>query len=357
MAVQTPGEKLVVNGKATGGPSLLRAPDGHGAAESLTRWLLVGALTLAAATLPFWSSAEYRDYILNLAIILMLSALGGLSFNLLGGYAGQVSFGHAAFFGISSYAFALLFQKAAFHPFLAMFLAAALSTMVCVPLGLILFRLRGAYFALSMLAFAEISRLIAQEWSSVTNGAAGLLFFSAFPDKATNYWILLAMVAVSIAGTWLLVNSKPGAYFLAIREDEDAAEALGINTTRYKLLAFMASAFMMGLAGAFYASYFAYLEPNVVFNSVNFSLNVLIVTLIGGIGRLFGPVVGAAVLVLTTEVFVHAFGEGNVLMSGILLILVMLFMPEGLVGRLHKEIERGRVAWRRHSSAPVSRVD
>ena len=355
--MQTPGEKLVVNGKATGGPSLLRAADGRGAAESLTRWLLVGALTLAAATLPFWSSAEYHDYILNLAIILMLSALGGLSFNLLGGYAGQVSFGHAAFFGISSYAFALLFQKAAFNPFLAMFLAAALSTMVCVPLGLILFRLRGAYFALSMLAFAEISRLIAQEWSSVTNGAAGLLFFSAFPDKATNYWILLAMVAGSIAGTWLLVNSKPGAYFLAIREDEDAAEALGINTTRYKLLAFMSSAFMMGLAGAFYASYFAYLEPNVVFNSINFSLNVLIVTLIGGIGRLFGPVVGAAVLVLTTEVFVHAFGEGNVLMSGILLILVMLFMPEGLVGRLHKEIEHGRFAWGRQSSAPMSRVD
>ena len=246
--------------------------------------------------------------------------------------------------GYLSYAFALLFQQAALNPFLAMFLAAGLSSVVCVPLGLILFRLRGAYFALSMLAFAEIARLIAQEWTSVTNGAAGLLYFSAF-DKSTNYWVLLTMVIGSIVGTWLLVRSKPGAYFLAIREDQDAAEALGINTTRYKLLAFMVSAFMMGLAGAFYASYFAYLEPNVVFNSINFSLNVLIVTLIGGIGRLFGPVVGAAVLVLTTEIFVHVFGEGNVLMSGILLILVMLFMPEGLVGRLHKEIDRGRFAW------------
>jgi branched-chain amino acid transport system permease protein len=195
-----------------------------------------------------------------------------------------------------------------------------------------------------MLAFAEITRLIAQEWTSVTNGAAGLLFFSPF-DKATNYWVLLAMLIGSIIGTWLLVRSKPGAYFLAIREDQDAAEALGINTTRYKLLAFMVSAFMMGLGGAFYASYFAYLEPNVVFNAINFSLNVLIVTLIGGIGQLFGPVVGAAVLVLTTEVFVHVFGEGNVLMSGILLILVILFMPEGLVGRLHKEIDRRRFSW------------
>jgi hypothetical protein len=98
----------------------------------------------------------------------------------------------------------------------------------------------------------------------------------------------------------------------------------------------MASAFMMGLAGAFYASYFAYLEPNVVFNSISFSLNVLIVTLIGGIGLLFGPLVGSAVVVLTNEVFVHVFGEGNVLMSGVLLILFMLFMPEGLVGRLQK---------------------
>jgi branched-chain amino acid transport system permease protein len=107
---------------------------------------------------------------------------------------------------------------------------------------------------------------------------------------------------------------------------------------------------MMGLAGAFYASYYAYLEPNVVFNSINISLNVLIVTLIGGIGRLLGPLVGATILVLTNEIFVHVFGEGNVLMSGILLIVFMLFMPEGLIGRLQKEIDRGRLAWRRQSS-------
>jgi branched-chain amino acid transport system permease protein len=316
-------------------------------AELLQRWLLLGLLLLAAATMPLWSPANYRDYLLNLAIFVMLTGLGGVSFNLLGGYAGQISFGHAAFFGISAYAFALLFQQAALNPFLAIFLAAGVSAAVCVPLGLILFRLRGAYFALSMLAFAEIVRLIAQEWTAVTNGAAGILFFSAFPDRAANYWLLLTMLVGSILATWLLVRSKPGAYFLAIREDEDAAEALGVNTTRYKLLAFMVSAFMMGLAGAFYAAYFAYLEPNVVFNSINFSLNVLIVTLIGGIGLLFGPLVGAAVVVLTNEVFVHVFGEGNVLMSGVLLILFMLFMPEGLVGRLQKEIDRGGLMWRR----------
>jgi branched-chain amino acid transport system permease protein len=350
--VQDPGSEAAAKAEGTA------IADTRGlslSAAVLLRSLSFGLLVFLAATMPFWSSAEYRDYILNLAIIVMLSALGGLSFNLLGGYAGQISFGHAAFFGISAYAFALLFQQAALNPFLAMFLAAGLSSVVCIPLGLILFRLRGAYFALSMLAFAEIARLIAQEWTSVTNGAAGLLFFSPF-DKATNYWVLLTMVIGSIIGTWLLVRSKPGAYFLAIREDPDAAEALGIDTTRYKLLAFMVSAFMMGLAGAFYASYFAYLEPNVVFNAINFSLNVLIVTLIGGIGQLFGPVIGAAVLVLTTEIFVHVFGEGNVLMSGILLILVILFMPEGLVGRLHKEIDRGRFARQRHRSTPAKKV-
>jgi branched-chain amino acid transport system permease protein len=353
--VQEPGGEAGV-GAGSGAAALARASDIPLSTALLLRWLLLGLLVVLAATMPFWASTQYHDYILNLAITVMLSALGGLSFNLLGGYTGQVSFGHAAFFGISAYAFALLFQQAALNPLLAMLLAACLSSVVCVPLGLILFRLRGAYFALSMLAFAEISRLIAQEWTSVTNGAAGLLYFSPY-GKVTNYWILLVMIIGSILGTWLLVRSKPGTYFLAIREDPDAAEALGINTTRYKLLAFMVSAFMMGLAGAFYASYFAYLEPNVVFNSINLSLNVLIVTLIGGIGRLFGPVVGAAVLVLTTEVFVHAFGEGNVLMSGILLILVMLFMPEGLVGRLSKEIERGRSAWRRSRSTPRMKAD
>src|SRR4051812_25243620 len=128
-------------------------------AELLQRWLLLGLLVLAAATMPLWSPANYRDYLLNLAIFVMLTGLGGVSFNLLGGYAGQISFGHAAFFGISAYAFALLFQQAALNPFLAIFLAAGVSAAVCVPLGLILFRLRGAYFALSMLAFAEIVRL------------------------------------------------------------------------------------------------------------------------------------------------------------------------------------------------------
>ncbi len=315
-------------------------------------WLIIGALVLIAATLPFWSPAEYRDYVLNLAITIFLAAIGGLSFNLLGGYAGQISFGHAAFFGISSYAYALLFKEAGVNPFVGMVLAAALSSVICVPLGLILFRLRGAYFALSMLAFAEIARLVAQEWSSVTNGAAGLLYLAAFPQKSSNYWILLVILIAVTAATWLLARSKAGAYFLAIREDQDAAEALGINTTGYKLLAFIVSAFMMGLAGAFYASYYAYLEPNVVFNSINISLNVLIVTLIGGIGRLFGPLVGAAVLVLTNEFFVHVFGEGNVLMSGILLILFMLFMPEGIIGRLQKEIDRSRLARRRRQ--PIS---
>jgi branched-chain amino acid transport system permease protein len=306
---------------------------------------------VVVATLPLWSPAGYRDYILNLGVTVMLTALGGLSFNLLGGYAGQVSFGHAAFFGLSAYAFAILFQKAGVNPLLAMVLAATFSSLVCIPLGLILFRLRGAYFALSMLAFAEIMRLIAQEWTSVTNGAAGMLFFSAFPDKATNYWIVFLMLVAAALVTWLLVRGKAGAYFLAIREDEDAAETLGIDSLRYKLLAFVVSAFIMGAGGAFYASYYAYLEPNVVFNATNFSLNALIVTLVGGIGRLSGPIVGAAALVLTTEVFIHVFGEGNILVSGILLILVMLFMPEGLVGWLHKMMSRRSASLRRSAAS------
>jgi branched-chain amino acid transport system permease protein len=352
-SVQEPGSEVSMKARAAADP--IAHPYGLTViAALLPRWLLLGLIVLVAATMPFWAPLEYRDYVLNLAITVMLSTLGGLSFNLLGGYAGQVSFGQAAFFGISAYAYALLFQQGGLNPVLAMFLAAVLSAVICIPLGLILFRLQGAYFALSMLGFAEIARLIAQEWTSLTNGAAGLLYLAAFPDKSTNYWVLLTLVVGSLVGTWLLVRAKPGAYFLAIREDQNAAEALGINTILYKVLAFMVSAFMIGLAGAFYASYFAYLEPNIVFSSINISLNVLIVTLIGGIGRLFGPVVGAAVLVLTNEGFVYVFGEGNVLMSGILLILFMLFMPEGLVGRLQKEFDRGRLIWRRQRATPIT---
>lgn len=310
-------------------------------------WSIVGILfLLSAATLPIWISGGNRAYVLNLAILIGISAIGGISFNLLGGYAGQISFGHAAFYGVGAYSFARFFDSASIEFFPALTLAALFTAIVSLPVGWVLLRLSGAYFALSMLAYAEVLRLIAQVWRPVTNGAAGYLFPSAFTDRAIFYWVTFGVALLCLAMSWLILQGRPGAYLLAIREDQDVAASLGIPVHRLKVFAFFVSAFFMGLAGAMYAAYFAYLEPGIVFNGLTISLSALIVTLIGGIGTLMGPVVGAIILSITTEASIIYLGDANLLAAGVLLVAVILMMPEGVVGSIQARLvgDSARVA-------------
>ncbi|MBI5166751.1 MAG: branched-chain amino acid ABC transporter permease [candidate division NC10 bacterium] len=275
-------------------------------------------------------------YFLHMAILFLLWVVLGASWNLLGGYGGQVSFGHAAFFGVGAYTSSLLFTKAGILPWLGMILGGIGGVIIAIPIGFICFRLRGPFFALSMLALSESLRLVALNWRSLTEGAVGILLPPLFKSKIPYYYIILAVAAITLIVIYKVVDSKLGFYLVAIREDQDAAESLGIDTTTYKVLALLISAFFTGMAGSFYANYMAYIDPSIVFSIVDISIAMILVAVRGGVGTLLGPGVGALVIVVLSEVFRTLFAAANLIIYGILIILVILFMPEGVVGGLKR---------------------
>jgi len=260
----------------------------------------------------------------------------GQSWNLLGGYTGQASFGHAAFFGMGAYGAGLLFLKLGISTWYGIIIGSILAAVLAIPLGIICFRLRGPYFALSMLASAEVLRLITTNWRSFTNGPVGILVIPSFRSKIPYYYIILALALFTIFLLRKIINSKLGCYLVAIRENQDAAESLGINSARYKLISLIISGFLAGLAGSFYMNYIGYIDPYIVFSLVDISITAILVVMIGGAGTFWGPVIGALVMVLAGEGFRLAFGQAHVLIYGILIILIIIFMPCGIVGRLSK---------------------
>jgi branched-chain amino acid transport system permease protein len=295
------------------------------------------AAVLLAAGMIFPLLFSSNAYVLNVATIALIFAITGSSWNLLGGYAGQPSFGHAAFFGVGAYTFAVLFPNGGLWTIAGMMVGGIGAIAVALPIGLLIFRLRGPYFALSMLAFAEILRLVAQNWNSVTMGASGFLLSPTLESKVAHYYLALVALVVLLAITASMAVSRSGFYFLAIREDQDVAEALGVNTVAYKMLALVVSAFFTGVAGAIYANYFAYIEPNVVFSIVEISLATYLIAVLGGMGTILGPLIGSVVLTSVGEVLRVFTGTGNILFYGILIVVVVLFMPDGMMGVLRGE--------------------
>jgi len=296
-------------------------------------WRWVGAI-LGAVVLLGFPIVVPDVYLQHLAILFLLWVTLGTSWNLLGGYAGQISFGHAAFFGMGAYTSSLLFAKLGFPPWPGMLLGGVAGVLLAVPMGYICFRLRGPFFALSMLALSEFLRLVALNWRDLTEGAVGILLPPFFISKLPYYYIGVALAAATMLATWVLVDSKVGFYLLAIREDQDAAEALGIDTTWYKLVALMASAFFTAMAGSYYANYMAYIDPPIVFSIVDLSIAMILVAVLGGMGTLLGPVVGALVIVTLSEAFRAYFAAAHLIVYGVLIIVAIVFMPEGIVGSL-----------------------
>jgi branched-chain amino acid transport system permease protein len=273
------------------------------------------------------------DYYLGLIILIMMWSVLGLSWNLLGGYAGQISFGHAVFFGVGAYTACLLYTKLGVPLWIGFITAGLAGAIIAVPIGLICLRLRGPYFALSVLALSEVLRLLTLHWKSFTEGAVGILLISPVMDSKKGYYYLIwGLLVLTVLAISYIIKTRAGYYFVAIREDEDAAKALGIFTVRYKLLALIISAFFTGVVGSFYANYTTFIDPYIVFSIVDISIAVVLVVALGGIGTFWGPVVGAMVVVSFSEGFRHFFPETHVLVYGILIILVILFLPEGIVG-------------------------
>jgi branched-chain amino acid transport system permease protein len=309
----------------------------------MRRAAAVAVVALLMMAPPFLTS---NQFLLHLAITVLLWTLLGVSWNLLGGFAGQVSFGHATFFGVGAYVTMILYLRLGLAPWYGMALGGAAAVLVSLPIGLICFRLRGPYFSLSTLAVAEIVRLIALNWDALTNGPVGLLITALPPvrlggrvldweSKAPFYFIIAALAALAMLATWRLSRARLGAYLLAIREDEDAAESVGIDTVRAKVLTLALSAFFTGLAGGFYGLYFRYVDPDAVF-PIALSVEMVFIAVVGGLATVIGPVIGAVFLTTLGELFRERFQVGHLIFYGLFMMLAIRYLPEGIWGGVRR---------------------
>lgn len=281
------------------------------------------------------------NVVLNFLIYTLIVALGAQGWNLLGGMAGQNSFGHAAFFGTGAYVISLWQINLGMGAWSGFVLAIAAGALVGWIVGFLSFRagLRGSYFALVTLAFAEVLRVLSNS-ASFTGGAAGRLLpinlgaeNFQFADRTHYYWVALTMVAAGLILMRWITLSRFGARLVAVRENEDAARALGINVLRAKLGAITISAAMTAAAGGLYVQYFLYIDPILVFGP-KISVEVLLASMVGGLGTVFGPLVGTFAL--------HLLGEGakfftgeipgiDLAIYGCVLIGAVCFLPRGLL--------------------------
>jgi branched-chain amino acid transport system permease protein len=288
-------------------------------------------------------------FYMHLMIMVLMWTVLGAAWNILGGFAGQVSFGHSAFLGAGAYTTMILYLSLGISPWYGIVLAGIVAALIAVPIGLICFRLRGPYFALSTLAVAEIIRLVALNWESLTNGPVGLLITTLPPvtfagnpidwESKTPFYYIAAIIAIAaLAATWVLARSRLGAYVLAISEDIESAEALGINTVQARVSALALSAFLAGAAGGFYAMYFRYIDPDAVF-SIALSVEMVFIAVVGGLTTVMGPLIGAIFLVTLGETFRTHFMWGHLIFYGLFMMVAIRYMPEGIWGKLRLIIE------------------
>lgn len=299
--------------------------------------LFVVFAVIAAA--PFVIMSEFW---LNVVIMTLYAALLGQAWNILAGYGGQFSFGHAAFFGTGAYAVAVLQVQLGINPWLGLLAGGLLAGAVAAFVGFCTFRygLRGSYFALATLAFAEVLRILANSlW--FTGAGVGLLIpleravsNLQFQDRAGYFWLIWTLALAAFLAVWWIGNSRFGAQLMAVRDNEDAARALGVSAFRVKMGAIVLSGFFSGLAGVFYAQYFLYLDPIIAYGPA-ISITSLLVPIIGGIGTLFGPLLGAVGVHAISEIAGGLFGDVpgiSLALYGAVLMVMVLFMPRGLAG-------------------------
>jgi branched-chain amino acid transport system permease protein len=280
------------------------------------------------------------DYQLQVLFRIYLFAALGLAWNLVGGYAGQLSLGHAAYFGAGAYGLAL-FTRLGLPLWAAFVLLVAVAAGFALLIGGVSFCRRGPYFTLSTIAFAEVLHAAAKNLPGVTGGDVGVQVPPLFHEHVNRSFYLCAVVltAVTFAATVLISRSRFGYYLMAIREDQDTALSVGVNTWRTKLHALLLSAGFTALAGALYGSLFLFIVPDQVL-SIDISNEIAIVAMLGGAGTAAGPLVGSLVLESAAELFKSVFQEAHLLIYGLLLVVVVLFLPEGIVGSVAAVLRR-----------------
>lgn len=299
-------------------------------------------IAIVVAVLAAVPLIVHSNTTLNFLVVTLLIALAGQGWNILGGYGGQYSFGHAAFFGTGAYVTAILQVRYGVNAWPGFAAGIAAGALVGAVIGALTFRagLRGSYFALVTLAFAEVLRIIASV-APITGAGVGTLIkldlhASAFQfeSRAVFYWVILALLAVSLVIARVIELTRFGAWLIAVRENEDAARALGVDAFKVKLGAMTISAAITAAAGCFYAQYFLFIDSGIAYGT-RMSIEALLTPIIGGAGTVFGPLVGALVVKALGEVATTVAGDApglNLIVYGCVLVLVIAFAPRGLIG-------------------------
>lgn len=304
--------------------------------------LLLAAGLAAAIVYPLM----VPNYLITVGMLMFFAAFIGQSWNVAGGFAGQTSFGHAVFFGVGAYTSTILHVSHGWNPWLAWLVAIALGGAVGAAIAMLSFRagLRGSYFALITLAFAEVFRILANS-AEFTRGGLGILIKAdprpenfQFKDPIWIYYLALGLCVISLLIAWHLTRSRFGARLVAIRENEDAARALGIDVFTEKVKVLALSGAMCAAGGTFYAQKYLYVDPGIAFG-VDKSVEMLLVTMVGGAGTIFGPLIGAVALTGINEATRYAAAAIpalknvqplSLIVYGIMLILIVARLPDGL---------------------------
>ncbi len=307
---------------------------------SLQLALLAGLL--AVCSIPaFLPGAGERTYLFDILFTLNMAILLASSWNILGGFAGQVSFGHAGFYGIGAYTLAIITLHLHWSPWLALPFSGAGAVLAALIVGSVSFRLRGPYFALATLALAEVAKLVAEGLRGLTQGTQGIVITQAplwgCPPDGPFYFLLSLLLAGLGVGLSLLIRHSDLHYLLrAVGDNEDAAAAAGVNSWQAKMLALGASAFLAGLAGGLGALHTGFIDPESGFDMAK-TVEPIFMTIVGGIGTVAGPLLGALLLVPVGELLRSQFATAHLLFYGIMLVIFARFMPKGLMGLFRKK--------------------
>jgi branched-chain amino acid transport system permease protein len=302
-------------------------------------YLLLTAVFVILMLLPLFLD----NYALGIFVMIFFWAYVGQSWNVLTGYTGHISLGHALYVGVGAYTSTYLAQTFGLSPWFGMLLGGIVAGIIALMLGFLGFRfsIRGVYFVIMTIAFAEITRLIVSHIEALGSFTGIFLDFNPsfwnfqFRGNIPYYYISFGFMLASLVAVRLIETSKLGRFIVAIRENEEAAQALGVNTFKYNMIAIAISAFMTSLAGAFYANYIYYLHPNTLFG-IGMSIDLILRPIVGGLGTLFGPMLGSFILTPLSEISRAYFAKGgleglHLVLYGILTILVVLFMPKGII--------------------------
>jgi branched-chain amino acid transport system permease protein len=307
--------------------------------SKLNGWLDITVFALVVALIPQITSS---GVVLNFVMMALYAGLMAQAWNILGGFGGQFSFGHALFFGTGAYVQAIVQMQFGLSPWLALAIAIVAGALVALFIGALSFRygLKGSYFALVTLAFAEVFRILATS-VQFTGGGVGVMVplkpsfeNMQFTSRTGYIYLVLCLVVLALIVTRWLKQSRFGAYLQAVRDNEDAARAIGVNPFKVKLTAIALSAAFMAAAGAFYVQVFQYIDPSIAYGS-HTSVEALVAAIVGGLGTVWGPLLGALALHVLADVTRNLFGTLpgiNMVIYGIVLLIIVMFSPKGIAG-------------------------